>query len=110
MYFVDLLPRRTNLLPTLEVAWASACVVRRLVELRVGRVEAASKELGHGAEFTVGLPLLQDAVPVTPEAAAQPANDSLRVVVVEDNHDSNETLCMLLRSHRHCSAQWFEDV
>jgi two-component system CheB/CheR fusion protein len=46
-------------------------VVRRLVELHGGRVEAQSQGLGHGSEFIVYLPAM-------PERPAEPASDERR--------------------------------
>jgi PAS domain S-box-containing protein len=72
-------------------------VVKGLVDLHRGEVRAASAGLGQGAEFTVRLPL-------EPEPAAlsemppqpKPAARKLRVLVIEDNHDAADTLCLLL--------------
>jgi CheY-like chemotaxis protein len=73
-------------------------VVRRLVELHGGRVEARSEGLGRGSEFLVFLPCL----PVT-EGEAVPADSAteehgrpVRLLVVEDNADVAEGLMMLL--------------
>jgi signal transduction histidine kinase len=44
-------------------------LVRKLVEMHGGRVDAQSEGHGHGSEFVVRLPLLREA---TPPAAAQP--------------------------------------
>ena len=73
-------------------------VVRRLVELHDGQVEAHSDGPGKGAEFVVKLP----ACPPTREEAAEVAGAEsvqpgcARVLVVEDNHDAAESLLMLL--------------
>lgn len=73
-------------------------VVRGLVELHGGRVEAASAGPGHGATFTVSLPL--DAAPApAPEgvpAAGVPAAGARRVVIVEDGADAADSLCEVL--------------
>jgi PAS domain S-box-containing protein len=72
-------------------------LVRRIVELHGGRVEAHSDGVGKGAEFEVRLPAVASA-----ERAAEPATaeasrgGSARVVVIEDNPDAAETLVMLL--------------
>jgi two-component system CheB/CheR fusion protein len=74
-------------------------VVRRLVELHGGSVEAHSEGLGKGAEFRVRLPALVAASsPGRVEPVADPAHarSSARVLVVEDNADAAETLAMLL--------------
>jgi CheY-like chemotaxis protein len=75
-------------------------LVRRLVELHGGRVEARSEGLGKGAEFIAHLPVTG----VT--AAAQPAmganrsrtnNITRRILVADDNRDAAESMGMLLR-------------
>jgi signal transduction histidine kinase/DNA-binding response OmpR family regulator len=75
-------------------------LVRRLVEMHGGSVEARSDGPGRGSEFVVRLPV----VPVeavappagrAPEATPAPAG-SLRVVVVDDNVDGAESLATLL--------------
>ncbi|HEV3084300.1 MAG TPA: ATP-binding protein [Gemmataceae bacterium] len=47
-------------------------LVRKLVEMHGGRVEAHSEGLGHGSEFVVRLPLLREATPPAAAAAEQP--------------------------------------
>ena len=77
-------------------------VVRRLVEMQRGTVEARST-LGQGSEFVVRLPAVP-AVAALASTIAEKATQltrSLRVLVVEDNVDSAETLSMLLRAYGH---------
>ena len=77
-------------------------VVRRLVEMQRGTVEARSV-LGQGSEFVVRLPAVPAVAPpasTIAEKAPQPTR-SLRVLVVEDNVDSAETLSMLLKAYGH---------
>ncbi len=72
-------------------------LIKGLVELHGGSVQAHSEGLGCGAEFTVRLPLAgpsHQAAPEAPARAAPPA--ARRVLVIEDNPDSAETLCELL--------------
>ncbi|MBA3588568.1 ATP-binding protein [Methylibium sp.] len=72
-------------------------VVRRLVELHGGTVEAASAGLNHGSEFMVTLPLVQPPAPAPAEMPAPPAPpQALRIVVIEDNVDANDSLSALL--------------
>jgi PAS domain S-box-containing protein len=79
-------------------------VVKSLVELHGGRVEAASAGAGMGSEFTLVLPLLHRGAGTGDEAgeaavvaAAQPAS-ALRLLVVDDNDDAAMMLSMLLES------------
>ena len=78
------------------------CLVRRLVELHGGTVEAKSAGLGHGSEFTVRLPMQSPAAPSSacPTPAAAPAK-SKRVLVVDDNVDIADSTAMLLEKLGH---------
>ncbi|MBV8486771.1 MAG: PAS domain S-box protein [Planctomycetaceae bacterium] len=72
-------------------------VVKRLAELHRGEVEAHSDGLGKGAEFTVRLPLAGEPSAIILEfPTAQKAARSMRILVVEDNRDSAESLRRLL--------------
>jgi two-component system CheB/CheR fusion protein len=73
-------------------------LARRLVELHGGEIEARSEGLGKGAEFVVRLAALPVATGESlPRAASLPRPQrSARVLVVEDNPDTAETLAMLL--------------
>ena len=71
-------------------------LVRRIVELHGGRVEATSDGIGCGSRFTVRLPLtLEPPTPVVPRERAAPTRR--RVLVVEDNDDAREMLCHVVR-------------
>ena len=75
-------------------------LVRRLVELHGGTVEAQSNGLGQGSEFSVRLPRAVDKgrnVDRRESPAAESATGKRRVLVVDDNIDSANTLAMLLR-------------
>jgi len=73
-------------------------MVRRLVEMHGGQVEAFSAGLGQGSAFTVRLPLLasQAEAPREQHAAATPALTGRRVLIVDDNRDAADSLCLLL--------------
>ena len=71
-------------------------LVRHLVHLHRGSVEAHSEGSGKGSEFVVRLPLV---MPTTSQedadAAARPAGAG-RVLIVDDDIDGGKSLCMLL--------------
>ena len=75
-------------------------LVKKLVELHGGRVEAHSEGLGKGSEFVVHLPaaVSPDSTQRTREQAASRAAQSarLRVLVVDDNRDAADSLTLLL--------------
>jgi CheY-like chemotaxis protein len=78
-------------------------LVRRLVEMHGGRVEAASEGRGHGSEFTIRLPrlALNGPAPVPAPAPARPPGPARRVLVVDDQPDSTDSLALLLRLRGH---------
>ncbi len=75
-------------------------LVKRLVELHGGRIEAHSDGPGKGSAFVVRLPLVVEAsgplAPAGREEAPAPMS-SLRILIVDDNRDSADSLGMLLR-------------
>ena len=77
-------------------------IVRRLVELHGGRVEAHSAGLGLGSEFVVHLPVTTDAADGLPPSADAPAATTPRkVLVVEDQHDAAEVLATIVETWGH---------
>jgi CheY-like chemotaxis protein/two-component sensor histidine kinase len=71
-------------------------LVRRLVEMHDGVAEARSEGRGKGSTFTVSLPLTSTRVRDTPGAAPTDVKFPHRVLVVDDNRDSAQTLAALL--------------
>jgi two-component system CheB/CheR fusion protein len=78
-------------------------LVRSLVEMHGGRVEAHSPGLGQGSEFVVRLParVAVEKPATLPEPDAPFPSRGLRVLVVEDNVDAAESLSALLRLWGH---------
>jgi CheY-like chemotaxis protein len=81
-------------------------LVKNLVALHHGKVEAMSDGPGKGSEFIVRLPLLADdtAAESADEAARDRPSDPTihrRVLIIEDNEDSREMLQCLLEKRGH---------
>jgi PAS domain S-box-containing protein len=77
-------------------------LVRQLVELHGGQVRANPVGQGHGARFTVRLPLARESIAAAaPASAATKAVRAQRVLLVEDNTDAREMLAILLRMTGH---------
>ena len=76
-------------------------LVKRLVELHGGSIEAQSPGLGQGSEFVLRLPATADLQGREQEGTSVEAGGGvpvrLRVLVVDDNQDAAESLAMLLR-------------
>jgi CheY-like chemotaxis protein/two-component sensor histidine kinase len=73
-------------------------LVKRLVEMHGGSVEAHSPGQSQGSEFVVRLPILEKIAPKAPlPSASRPAAVSRRVLVVDDNRDAAMSLAMLLK-------------
>jgi PAS domain S-box-containing protein len=75
----------------------------QLVELHGGSIDVRSEGLGHGSEFVVRLPLVSaNDYEVRACSSEEPANQSYRrVLVVDDNVDAADMLCMRLQLEGH---------
>ncbi|MBY0396804.1 MAG: PAS domain-containing protein, partial [Thermoleophilia bacterium] len=78
-------------------------IVRRLVEMHGGSVEAQSEGVGRGSRFVVRLPAVS-----APTAGPDTANGDLaarpharRILVVDDNRDNADSLALMLRIRGH---------
>jgi PAS domain S-box-containing protein len=81
-------------------------LVRRLVEMHGGGVEAASAGPGLGSAFTIRLPCRAHEHPdaaaaAGPEEASQPSGPARRILVVDDHQDSTDSLALFLRLRGH---------
>ena len=91
-------------------------LVKNLVEMHNGTVEARSEGLGKGSEFVVRLPISAQGIDQDHgrEAGSPgfslPSPSGYRLLVVDDNQDAADSLAMLLRLQGHevrvASAAW----
>jgi CheY-like chemotaxis protein/anti-sigma regulatory factor (Ser/Thr protein kinase) len=78
-------------------------LVKDVVDMHGGIVTATSEGLGRGTEFVVRLPILAGMFePKASQAETAPqAMTPLHILVVDDNHDSAESLALVLRMKGH---------
>jgi PAS domain S-box-containing protein len=76
-------------------------LVRSLAELHGGSAQAASSGLGGGSEFTVKLSLSHNAAAAKPGHGAKAPIAARRILIVDDDHDSLESLQALLEVMGH---------
>ena len=80
-------------------------LVQRLIEMHGGSIEARSEGTGKGSEFVVRLPVLPQEAKASPEE--EPVADEerptvrRRILVVDDNLDSAESMAMMLTLSGH---------
>jgi PAS domain S-box-containing protein len=75
-------------------------LVKRLVEMHGGTVEAHSDGPNKGSEFVVRLPIVVDAFATDAAISLQDQaqKESLRILIVDDNQDGADLLAMMLES------------
>ena len=100
---IDIFDMFTQVNYTLERAQGGLGIgltlVKRLVEMHGGSIEAHSEGPGQGSEFVVGLPVAihaEAAPPVSTNGGYSPPRRSRRILVVDDNRDAAESLEMML--------------
>src|SRR5205823_5170151 len=76
-------------------------VVRHLVQLHGGTIEARSEGRGSGSTFEVVLPRTEAAPAVERVPAARPPARARRILVVDDNRDARELLRTILELDGH---------
>ena len=106
----DMLPRIFDLFAQADNSLARSrgglgiglALVRNLVQMHGGVIEARSEGLGRGCEFVVRLPALpQREAQAAADVSAPGVTRPLRMLVVDDNTDSADSLGMLLKLHGH---------
>jgi PAS domain S-box-containing protein len=87
-------------------------LVKRLVELHGGSITAWSDGVGQGSKFVVRLPIFSTSAPARAPApdrdAAAP--EVRRILVVDDNRDSADSLALLLSLHGHETEAVYDGV
>jgi PAS domain S-box-containing protein len=88
-------------------------LVRALVEMHGGTVTAKSQGENHGSEFTVRLPVVAEMT--NPLAGPTPSTEwertsRQRVLVVDDNHDSADSMTMMLKLLGHEVALAYDGI
>ncbi|TFZ04863.1 response regulator [Ramlibacter rhizophilus] len=99
--FTQLRPHQQDMPAGLGIGLA---LVRAITELHGGTISVHSAGRGAGSRFTVVLPLEAGSGQAGKHAGpggAAPGEATVRVLVVDDNHDAAETLAMILQMDGH---------
>ena len=81
-------------------------LVKHLVELHDGHVVVRSEGVGHGSEVVIRIPVeLVEAPSASADAPSRPVEVGLRVLVIEDNVDAADSLCILLNLKGHVTEK-----
>ncbi len=71
-------------------------LVKRIINMHGGSVEAKSQGRGSGSEFIIRMPLAEAPVPETEKQSGMSLAHSLRILVVDDNAPAADSLVRLL--------------
>jgi CheY-like chemotaxis protein len=77
-------------------------IVRHLIELHGGRIEAESEGIGQGATFTVTLPLMSDSQTKTQKSSPEDEGldfTDVGILLVEDEEDTLDLLTIILEAY-----------
>jgi CheY-like chemotaxis protein/anti-sigma regulatory factor (Ser/Thr protein kinase) len=85
-------------------------LVKRLVEMHGGSVQAQSQGSGKGSKFIVRLPTVVEQRRIDGPAHVESKPAGRKVLVVDDNRDSAITLAMLLKLQGHETETVFDGV
>lgn len=100
--FVPFIQARQDLARSRGGLGLGLALIRGLVELHGGKVQAHSEGLGRGSEFLVYLPLSSVGAAVLEEENISPSlSKGLRIVLIDDNQDMVETMVVLLTMEGH---------
>ena len=76
-------------------------LVRQLIELHGGHIDAESDGPGEGSRFTVRLPAIEAPVAAGMRAPDAAAVGTHRILLIEDNDDSREMMAAMLQEYSH---------